>query len=449
MTQFAIDVKNVTKAMEELDGVISKMNSHYVTMQDIKSSLSPALPQMKKSLDTVMEQFQGISQATRKLKTVGQQIAEEIMTTEGRICANQITLKEILEAINDSLLTSEEQKEIEDEINALLSSNSDVMKMSDADKQRLIELYEKLYPSQGRNMESVLEPLVNAGDDDHAQNIKVLAYTAEEPYRSFFLNNVGDVNILDLDCNETQHYNSGTDGVYLDIDEWKDETNPTSKTYLTFFHECSHAIDYHSGVDGDPYTVIYMDASGNTLNDAIESNVRQDINSSATDYLNGLGYSNEEKANITSEVEKAIMNCADINEPGGSPTFCSVDAKDCYDAVVKDISSTTFKSSSDVYGGMTGNTLRNSSGHVAVRTNSEGIKWSYWTNGSYDSVKQVFVPDTESDGSLSYKPSIGKEFFAENMATHMTRDADEIKGVNVYSQDTRDYFDDLVNSIQN
>lgn len=456
MAEFTIDVKQVKRALAELDEVISKMNSHYETLQRIRNSLSSTVPKAQHSVDTVMAEIQRECRAVRALKNVGEQIVAEVTATEIRICAVQAVKNKIQEFVDgvaqffdDLILTKEEREEIENEINDILSKNPDVVNMSDEDKQHLIDLYEQLYPSQGKNMDSVLEPMLDAGYNEHAQNIKVLAYTAEEPYRSVFLDNVGDVNILDLDCDDTQHYSSSTDGVYLDVDAWKNEAHPTTQTYTTFFHECSHAIDYHSGKDGVPYTQTYKDASGNTLNDTIENNVRQDIRDSAENYLDGLGYSDEEKASITSEVEKAIMNCADIHEPGSVPTLSSTDAQDCYDAVVKDVSSTVYKSSSDIYGGMTGNTLNNGCWHPAVRTRDDGTKWSYWTNGTYDSATNSYVPNVEDDGSLSYKPSIGKEFFAENMAAYMTGDTDEMKGIDVYSDDTRDYFNGLVNSINN
>lgn len=454
MADFYINVNQVKNAIKELDEIIKTLNVHSESLRAIRNGLSSTVPQLQKTVDSIIKEISRERQVVCTLKEVGEQIVIEVQKTEYRIISGDRINKEIkkflegvAEYIDDLILTKEEREKIEQEIEKIISENADVTQMSDEEKEHLIDLYEQLYPEQGRNIDSVLEPMVDEGYDDHVQNIKVLAYTAEEPYRSLFLDNVGDVNIIDLDCNTTQNYNHGKGGISLDIDKWEENPPLDSGTYATFFHECSHAIDYQFGEDGTPYTQMYKDSDGNTLNDILENNVREDIANSAEEYLDSVGYSEEEKAAIKSEVEDAILNCADIKQPGGKPTFSSDDVEDCYDAVVSDLKGNVSGSSSDIYGGLTGNTLRNGSGHTAVRTNEEGEKWSYWTYGTYDSETNSFVPNTDEDGSLSYKPSIGKEFFAEYMAAYMTGDVDEMKGIEAYSDDTEDYIKDLINTM--
>ena len=452
MSNFRINLVQVKNAVQELDEIIKTLNKHNDSLKRIRTGLSSTVPEIQKTVDSIIEDIEKERKVARTLKKVGLEIIEEIEKAERRIILAGTIVKEIkeflgnvAEFIDNQILTKEEREEIEKEIEKIISENPDVTQMSDAEKEHLIDLYEQLYPEHRENMNEVLEPIEDAGYDDHAQNIKVLAYTAEEPYRSIFLNNVGDVNIIETDCNGTQNYNHGKGGVSLDIDSWDSPSD--AGTYSTFFHECSHAIDYQYGEDGKAYTQTYEDNAGNTLNDTLENNVRTDIANSANDYLDDLGYSDEEKAAIKSEVEEAIMNCADIKEPGGKPTFSSDDVEDCYDAVVSDLRGNVSGSSSDIYGGLTGNTLRNGSGHAAVRTNEDGEKYSYWTNGTYDSATDSYIANTEEDGSVSYKPSVGKEFFAEYMAAYMTGDEDEMAGLEAYSDDTEDYFKELISTL--
>ena len=126
---------------------------------------------------------------------------------------------------------------------AKISTGEPFDDLTDEDKIEFVELYEKLYPLDKKKMSSMSSIFENDGYDGYEidlMNIKILAYTAEEPYKSIYLDNISKVTEGDL------HYSGGSYAsggkFFVTVDDWDDKSN--SATYSTFFHETTHCIDY-------------------------------------------------------------------------------------------------------------------------------------------------------------------------------------------------------------
>lgn len=321
-----------------------------------------------------------------------------------------------------------------------LTQMADPTKASKEVKDNFIKEYELSHPEIGKNMDECLKGIKSKENgEEHIRNIKVLAYTAEEPYRSLFLESVDKVkiNTYDLPDEEgSQYYCSGE--VYFRLKDWlyySDGTpRPiTSDTYTTFFHEFGHAIDDLEAPGYKFLTDTFVDENGNTLHAVLENNVRETIRDSADDYLTEMGYTDNEIITIKAEVESAIMNCVDYSNSKYKPIFSSQDVKDCYYAVVSDVKKQISGSSSDVFGGYTGNTLMTNCRHSAINGRSV-----YWLKGDFDNTG-TFIPDKTADGSNVYTNKQPHEYFAEYMAAQMTRNNRELKGLDAYN-DATDVF---------
>ncbi len=378
-------------------------------------------------------------------------------------------------------LTREEYEEYE-VLTAKALTSDPVLSLTEDEKKRFIELYEKLYPSDADNMQSlvsIFEKAGYAGYEEDLINIKVLAYTADEPYKSVYIENISKVQEGELDYTGWSNTSYGVFHINLaGVTGQK-----TSVTYSTFFHETSHCIDYYLG-DEKVFTASYRDGNtGLSLQNALENDVRMRIYNTVNDYFKvNASYTMEQQAAIRGYVEDAIMNQVDYLSYG-NPDFSMIvdsdplvsenDVNQCYSQVIIDIQGDVVGFSNDIYGGLTGNTLLNPRGerHGAIRR-SDGEYRVYWilggidTDGSdlyimlengerYDETID-FTDQTQwknsdldesvimSEADVVYKDSIAGEFFANSMEANLCRDPNELKACNFYYQDTIDYFNKML-----
>lgn len=348
---------------------------------------------------------------------------------------------EILDRCNDpSDLTDAEKKILEKYLNNILNGTTDVTSLSVDEKDKIIKLYEMLHVECAA-MNSFLGPLEKEGYDDDIREIKLLTYTAEEPYRTVFLENADKMKIIELhyDPKKSQCYNSGDEGIYFTIEKWKGD-------YTTFFHESAHNID-DLLADGKNkyYTLTYTDQNGNTLMSTARQDVITYVETKIDVYMpicmNIQGVTLAEMEIAKEEVLNLIMNCPDIAVY--APTFSRPEIQTCYNAVIKSIinsSTVSSHASSDVYGGFTGNLLRNNLGHLVVSELSDGTKTGYWINGAYDSVNDTIIP-TYEDGSFSYTGKQAKELWAENYAAQMTKNTQEISEISNHFNGANDMIE--------
>ena len=151
--------------------------------------------------------------------------------------------------------------------------------VDDTEKDSVIRNFEQNHPREAEK----LNDLLNGGEnnkltEEDKRNIKYLIYTAKEPYRSIYLNN--------LDKIKFGNGNLGKGAYYSNDDQTINFTYPDCfkkdprGAYTTWFHEYGHGIDDQAdfsnkgGYDTETYK-IYSDKMGRevTLREAIEHDV--------------------------------------------------------------------------------------------------------------------------------------------------------------------------------
>ena len=302
-------------------------------------------------------------------------------------------------------------------INALVSSKDNVCDLSDEEKQQIITLYELYHKDYEDNMNDFLSPIYLYGYIGEAIDIKVITYTAPEPYRTILLENVGDMEILDVDIdnNESQAYYPNKKGIKFDIERWNGD-------YTTFFHECGHALD-DLLVEGEGRLSTTYSKDDRYLINVLEADVRSVVTASVDDKMIEKGIPEADRENMRTEIVEGIMNCYD--RAYDEPVFDEKTAE-IYNLVKEDVKNGNTGTSSDIYSAFTGKLLETDAGHPALSKNKED---SYWTEGEYNKKTKEYTPRYSEDGTIVYKDSVPKEFFAEHFAAQMTRDPEELDGI--------------------
>ena len=460
---------NDAKRIENVQRAIKDANNKVLNIKNGLGALS--LPGIAGVLEAISMKLIKEASNTGLLHSTGITISELYKKTEETISGNTVWNK-LKNFLDDLILTKEERQDIQNQIDQLTgpytyeddygTQRVDVFKMSEEERQELIDLYEKLHPDYAKDMDKCLKPLKDEGYDDDIMNIKAIAYTAPEPYRSMYLENVGDVNIADLHYDKTkaQNYNSGIDvdndgkadgGIRFNIDDKWD--SDLSKRYTTFFHESGHAIDdiiADGKPGGDYYTQSYKDDYGDHLTDTLQSDVRSAIGDYVNDYLKDSDLNPIEQMVVRNRITNEIMGCFDEKYDYPVMDDCKIfgkeilsadDMQDLLDSTVTAVKNDNIGPSSDVMGGYTGNLLRNGNGHSAIRVNDDGSLSNYWVNGSDES--GTFVPNEDD----FYSGQQEKEFWAEKFAAEMTGNKDELDGIDGRLDNGTEFMENMIADI--
>lgn len=237
------------------------------------------------------------------------------------------------------------------------------------------------YEVNNKDIQEKFNKLLDGGKDityEDRVNIKYMAYTAAEPCRSVFLNNLDEIRIRKTDLESGAYYSrvSGKQGVYYTYQEYfkYDPRGP----YVTFFHECGHALDHninklnYKGYDTTAFSM-------NSFNPAIRQNETWDIrkaieydvfdnpnNKHSVDYYAMRCIAQHNSILSQADAELKILNIKKALK-NNDITFLTVDEKSIYTYVVNNITTDTRgvqrEAASDVYGGVTYNVLKGGYGH--------------------------------------------------------------------------------------
>ena len=306
------------------------------------------------------------------------------------------------------------------------------------DKEFIISLFEICYPEYAENINICLEPIVEEGRTDVATNIKVIAYTAPDPYRTIFLETINDIKLVDLHYDDgVAEYSRTEGGIRFNIDEFD---------YNTFFHECGHAIDDQLIKGKDYLTGVYQNEEGYTLAQTLENEVRENIRECAEAYINKQNIEGDYSGVIT-EIENIFMNC--FNKDNYQFNFSSKFVENCYYYTEECLNSEIKYIASDIYGGFTGNLLRNVNGHDVISHPDTKDAYGYWVVTNKLDAEGIPIPTYEKDGSFAYRMQ-EKEFFAEYFSAHMVYNEEDLGSISEEKQllDTSaEYADELVQYI--
>ncbi|MBQ9935211.1 MAG: hypothetical protein IJO70_05115, partial [Lachnospiraceae bacterium] len=303
-------------------------------------------------------------------------------------------------------------------INALVSSKDNVCDLSDEEKQQIITLYELYHKEHQENIDDFLAPIQWKGYTQEAIDIKVISYTAPEPYRTLFLDKVKYIEIIETEHIGTEYYKSDGHCLYLNVSSWEGD-------YTTLFHECGHAVDDLLIDNGELSTTYSKD--GVDLKSVLETDVRNVVTASVDEKMAEQGIPEADREKMRTDIVEGIMNCCDRDYD--EPVFTG-DTGKVYQLVIDDVKNGNTATSSDMYSGFTGKLLETDAGHPALSKNKEGYYISsYWTEGEYNEKTKEYTPKYSEDGTIVYSKMIPVEFFAENFAAQMTRDPEELDGI--------------------
>lgn len=487
MADFFINISEVVSSIQKMDSVIAVQNEISKTIDNISSEIQsvglndigPCLTRLvfllnksAKKLDTiqragmdVVKRYQNadlnimnknmdwedvwewIKQRGEAAKEIWDDVQEHI---DGYIDS-------FLQYVDDIVLTKEEREELEQQINDLVAPYTyidaygvervDVSAMSQQEKEALVAAYETLYPSYGSNMDNCLEKLATDGYSQEILDIKAIAYTAPEPYRTTFLENVGDLKVVDTNYSGTDCC-SGNE-LHLNLQNW---TNPNRK-YSTFFHEAAHGLDNLLGDGNKPYTQTYNDGA---LDEALQMDLKNEINSQLDPIIANYNLSPTDEAIVRQRIIDEIMDCPDSTyyypQLGdcnffGRHILSSDDMQNIFDLTVSGVQGDVEASASDVFGGYTGNLCAhvNNNGtplncHPAVTIDANGEYSSYWRYNDSGSSTSFEAGD--------YTHLQEMEAWAENYSAQMTGDTFDTDAINEYMPNGRDTMEEMMEAVQ-
>lgn len=297
-----------------------------------------------------------------------------------------------------------------------------VEEISNSDKDKVIKAFEKVHPDWKEDLDRILatgEP--NTLSEDDIRNIKYIAYTAEEPYRSIYLDNVKkyEIGTIGDPDNEGAFYYPSTNKIYFENGDDGFEDDPRG-AYTTFFHESGHAIDYNNGSPFSLGNIFYDDETGNLimLQEAIERDVYNNIESQIREYVSD---------------EEAVQAILDAFRYGNDPEELPPDQRAIYEQVVSDYDRALFgeenEAASDVYGGVTNLKIDAGYGH-RPGDNQTIDEYTYW----YDS-------DGNATGSQS------KELWAEYFSYCMTGDEEALESLRKYFPEASKILDQMAEQL--
>ncbi len=338
--------------------------------------------------------------------------------------------------------------------------NSDVLAMDEADRDMLITIYELLNEEDAENMNNFFLDMANDSSYDYSDdiaNIKYITYTAPEPYRSAFLNNLTNIGLGSYDHDTSvsaQHYSQDGGKIYVDFTGANVGMNDPRGPYTTFFHEMGHGIDdfgYDGEAGGARMSDTYLNSDGLSLQDVARNDVEQHISNSIDNYINSynnlckpediINLSDTEKQQIIDEFMGQYSDVNNlpagdmqnvynemVNRYGGyeynstTPPYCSWTSGSTYN-----VSGVYNEAVSDVFGGYTNNTL-GGYGYGHRKEDDELISdYNYW----YD-----------SNGNETNKQS--RELFAEYYSYNMVGTEPSINATENYFANSPDHIEEML-----
>ena len=276
--------------------------------------------------------------------------------------------------------------------------------VSNDDKDEFIRIYEIYNPEKKKKLDNLLSKLT----EEQIREVKYILYTADEPYRSIYLNELESYTIGNV---------SGADtGVFrpfdntINVDMIKEPTNSRGP-YTTFFHESGHALDYNFYNDGNYYSLTYRNSDGQSLQDVIFEDVRNDIRQTIAKYtsdekmqenlLNYLISGKNNRGDLTKTEEKILENVLK--------------------AYKKDITGMEKEAYSDIYGGATDN---------AIVGNYSHTQKNYW----YD-----------EDGNATGAQAV--ELWAEYYSYCMTDNEEALENLREHFPNAAKFLDEMAESM--
>lgn len=277
--------------------------------------------------------------------------------------------------------------------------------ITDQDKDEFIRIYEIYNVETKKKLDNLLSKLT----EEQIREVKYILYTADEPYRSIYLNELESYTIGNVSGSDTGFFRPFDNTINVDM--IAEPTNPRGP-YTTFFHESGHALDYNFYNDGNFYSLTYRNSEGKSLMDVIYEDVRNDIrktiarytkdNNTQENLLNYIMGAGSIDVNTLSEKEKQLLQ------------YIQAYYK-------KDMHGAQNESCSDVYGGVTNNIISGEYGHWSD---------SYWY-----------------DRKGNPTGSQAKELWAEYYSYCMTGNEEALENLREHFPNAAEFLDEMAESM--
>jgi len=471
-TAFAMDEASISKGIKESMSVFA---FRHLTMDGAGGYTEKSITQLAEMNDKLLES--GWSQDYILDLAGSRHDPKMTVTIDG------LPLSDVSERMFNSL-DIKAHSNITDPSDPTKYISSPYAQLSFAEREFYVVLFETDTDNKDyvKNMNSVKDAFAKEGFADwekHLSNIKFMAYSADEPYRSIYLKNVQNV---EYDLSNKAHPVTGGKKIHIDASNFS-LTNP--QYYGTFFHESTHAIDSSLGNLSTNHTY-----NGANLTDVLEADVRDRVEKEIQFYLTQGSYkylSDADKLLLKAIIMDSFMNQVDY-ATFGDPNFAMIipagaslkpsTALSFYTDVRKGIKADMTSMASDAYGAFTGNTV--GGGHAALDGpngpgSSDDFRMYWLSNGGINGadgtglyvetedgqrhdIKDVtdITDKTQtynssfdeevimSAGNVTYKNGMAAcEVFAEDMSAHLTGNYTDINGLQFFNQDTRDFLNDM------
>lgn len=235
----------------------------------------------------------------------------------------------------------------EERLEKLLEKYRSQDTVTDEDKDEFIRIYEIYNVETKKKLDNLLSKLT----EEQIRQVKYIIYTAEEPYRSIYLNELESYTLGNVSGSDTGFFRSSNNTINVDM--ITEPTNPRGP-YTTFFHESGHALDYNFYNDGNFYSLTYRNSEGQSLMDVIYEDVRNDIRKTIARYT--------KDKNTQEDLLNYIMGAGsiDVNTLSKKEKQLLQYIQAYYK---KDMHGAQNESCSDVYGGVTNNIISGEYGH--------------------------------------------------------------------------------------
>ncbi|MBQ8148640.1 MAG: hypothetical protein IJ040_07630 [Lachnospiraceae bacterium] len=292
-------------------------------------------------------------------------------------------------------------------------------------KQKLIDAFEVAHPEIAKKFNELLnDKSCEAFSQGDILEIKYLAYTAEEPCRTLFLNKLGTyriVKIYEEDSEEGSEYIGFGRRIFLNAPE---ELRLDKRgAYNTFFHECGHATDMqefmfysHQYQYTDPET-----GEMHTLYELIE----EDVNNNIREHIYAVDpYLTDSQIE---QVLQSIQNGGEENQLKNEELIYI--RQKILEQYNLELTGPEMDCVCDVYGGYT-NLNIDAKGGYGHRPENGQKNYYYWYN--------IF-------GQPTYKQS--SELWAEYFSYQMTGDEENLRMLRQYYPKTSEALDAMAEDL--
>lgn len=301
----------------------------------------------------------------------------------------------------------------------MLNKDAGVIEAYKAARAVYIEYYEGLYPENAMNMDSLMMGLTNEASgkyQEDVENLKFMAYNAEEPYKTLFFEYLREMEIVDnnytyVDPDDGNTYSSqfwspGGNDLTLNFDPaYNNGISDPRGAYTTFFHEVGHGVDDLSLPEASQFlwmkqkdekmVLEYRNENNQSLNDLMIEDVRERLTMEikAVAELNSLVLS-ENQVDVLLDNMMVYNSPSEITDKtGAKDKILSFINDEVIDKMNNDLAGARIGGISDAYGGITNKTIEGTYAHGD----------DYWFN---------------TDGSVRTYAST--ELYAHNFAYNMT-----------------------------